>query len=134
MQPPGTDVTGKGVTHDVSRVGTVTFTLYLVRFSRPAVFENAPPAFVLVDPALFPFARNATFAPETPRRFSSNLPLSSTEFVTVVRPFFVCRFVFTFALSETLAGMETMPWASIVPTTFGVAPLTVHGVITVRQT
>src|SRR5262245_37852504 len=106
----------------------------IVFFVSAAAFENVPLAFVVAVPADLPFAVNVTVAPDTPFSASSSLPARSTEFVTLTRffPFTVVvwRTVLTFAVRVALIGRLTIDWASSVPSAFGAAPLTVHGVIT----
>src|SRR6266536_2044169 len=54
-----------------------------------------------------------------PFRFSRTLPLSRTEFVTVVRPPLRRRIVRTFAFSDNDDGTFTIDCASIVPAAVG---------------
>src|SRR5262249_38826110 len=136
-QPAGASVAGRGVTHAVSRVGATMLARKTVFFVRAAAFENVPLAFVVAVPAVLPFAKNVTFAPGTPFSASGSFPARRTEFVTWPRFFpptvVVLRTVRTFAVMEALTGRFTKDCASSVPTAFGAAPLTVHGVITVRH-
>src|SRR5262249_40247687 len=130
-------VAGNGVTHAVSRAGTAMLARKIVFFVRAAAFENVPLAFVVALPAALPLAKNVTFAPGTPFSASSSFPARSTEFVTLTRfrppTVVVFRTVRTFAVRDAFTGRFTIDCASSVPSAFGVAPLTVHGVITLRQ-
>ena len=94
------------------------------------MLEKAPLNPVAAEPAVLPLAKKVILAPATPLRSSSSLPLSSTEFVTVVRPAFVRRVVCTFALSFSDEGMLTIDCVSIVPGAFSAEPFAVHGVTT----
>src|SRR5438093_4060831 len=124
---------GNGLTHGVARAGTVAVTRKAILVRRPIALANVPPAPVVTEPALLLPAKMEIFAPPTPCRFSSSLPLRSTEFLTVVRPCRVRRIVRTFAFSDSDDGMVTTDCVSTAAAGFGVVPLTSHGVITDRQ-
>src|SRR4051794_20662239 len=82
-QPAGATDGGSGLTQAPGRVGTVAVTLKVLRCASKIRLANAPVAPVLAVPAFRSIAKNETVAPETPRRSSSSVPLSSTEFFTL---------------------------------------------------